>query len=34
MDKGNIDETKRLLKRAANSLSAFSEIQILFDKII
>jgi hypothetical protein len=31
IDKGNIDEAKRLLKRAANSLSAFSEIQALFD---
>jgi hypothetical protein len=31
MEIGNINEAKRLLKRSANSLSAFSEIQALFD---
>jgi hypothetical protein len=33
MDKDNTEEAKRLLRRAANSLSAFSEIQVLFDKM-
>lgn len=31
IEKGNIDAARRLLRRAANSLSAFSELQAQFD---
>jgi len=33
IEKGNIVEARRLLRRAANSLSAFSELQAHFDEM-
>lgn len=34
IDDGDLEEGRRLLTRAANSLSAFSDIQALFDTVL